>query len=892
MRRAFLFLSLLTSVILSAFPAETTLFMHGSQAIPGDTAQLTLSLTSVDAITSFEADLALVDGMTVVAVSMESPGFSTDHVVRTRLTSGQTIHIGCWSPTNAVLGKRITLSIAVSENIKKGKYSLSLTEVLLVTPDGACMSFAGNTAIIEINDDGHSDKSASFFLDAPLSQAWYLRNADTDLFMHLNSITQKITLEKSVINSTRQQFFLEPAYELEEGSFYLRNIDGFYLCCSPDGSSNDISVSNQPNTMSAFILTETGDRTYSLILAGSTKRLAASGTTAGQELCISQSSSRSQWQLFKAEASHTSYLKRLYTTSAQCEGLTQGQADFELRSLRHFLCFAMDEGMDDKEAAASIDRLGEAVTKARSAYASGDTTVVETQWLAAEKLTAERVITVVDANGKTHFLSLTDGNIGLSDMFYIITPEASASILQDIFYNPYIDGYAIRLSGPDTNNSGTYLTVDALTAVLADTVITTLTETLSMWTVLSLPQAVERYLTLSGKSGTNVNWVFDLATGTLTFKGLLRTNSYVKPESRPWHIYRHLIRHVVFSGEINLLGSYLLADCTNIEDITFITDTTPVPGNKTFDGIPEGIDIYAPNPDLFEGYLPECKTHFLVRMQEIYIYDGSYQTPVIEGPYEASVVDGELQKDAGTYTSVFTIAISIDGKTYNYTSPYTYTIQPAPLTISTHDYTRTYGSKNPSFLITVNGLKGEDTEKSVFVSKPIATCEADEMSPVGTYPILLSGIELSSDNYEVSYQHAVLIVQKKRLYVYANDTTRYEGEANPPFTYTCEGFVNGDDDSVLTEKPVLSCDADSTSPPGKYPIIVSGGAAHDYSISTVMGILTVLEVSDVKAVRQDEEGRQTIIYNIQGQRISTIGLSEYFLAPGIYLINGKKIIIK
>lgn len=810
MKRALLLTILMASALQYAFAAETTLILHGSQAAPGDTTQLTLSLTGTEEISAFEANIMLGRSMTIIAATIDSTGTPSDHIVRaSQQPSARTAHIGCWSPTNAALKSRIVLLVEVSSNIRKGNYSLLLSDVLLVTTDGVSLSSPDLTAMIEINNDGHSDKFAEFFPNAPMSQAWYLRNTSTDLYLHLSDITSKVTLEKPDVSNSQQQFFVEPAYGSEEGLYYLRNVDGSYLCFLPNASSYDISIARQPTPSSTFALTETGDRTYALTIAGSTARLAASGSTAGQELQILTGGTRSQWQLLKAEASHISYLERLCLTSAQCTGLTQGRADFDLRLLRHSLRIAMDDGMDDQEAAAAIDRLGEAVKRALKAYAEGDTSVVETQWLAAEKITsAAKVITTTDAGGKTLFLSITDGKPALTDLFTVITPDKSASLLQDAFYNPTLDAYAIRLSGPDANNSGTYLTTDATTAALTDTTVTTLTERLGQWTVLSEQQAMQRYLTFSGKSGSSVNWDFDMATGTLTFKGVMRTNSYVKPESRPWHLYRHLVRHAVFAGEIRLLGAYLLAGCTNIEDMTFIADTPPVPGEQTFDGIPEGIVIYAPLPEAFEGYLSHCHTHPLLQVQEKYLYDGTRQTPVVEGPYATTVVNGELQTDAGTYTSSLTIAISIGSATHEYTRAFPYTILPAPMTI------------------------------------------------------------------------------------YADHATRSAGEANPPFTYTCKGFVDGDDESVLTAKPVLTCEADSQSPPGEYPIHISGGEAHNYDITHVTGTLTVTDAAGVKPAANDGHGTHYTVRDLQGRPVATDKATAKNLPRGIYIENRKKFILK
>ena len=118
------------------------------------------------------------------------------------------------------------------------------------------------------------------------------------------------------------------------------------------------------------------------------------------------------------------------------------------------------------------------------------------------------------------------------------------------------------------------------------------------------------------------------------------------------------------------------------------------------------------------------------------------------------------------------------------------------------------------------------------------------------------------------------------------------GEVNPPFTYTCVGLVDGEDESVLIEKPILSCEADSTSAPGKYPIIVSGGSALNYTTTYANGILTIMERTGITVTYQDKNNHQNIIYNLQGQRIKATGPSEKFLPPGVYIINGKKIKVK
>ena len=72
------------------------------------------------------------------------------------------------------------------------------------------------------------------------------------------------------------------------------------------------------------------------------------------------------------------------------------------------------------------------------------------------------------------------------------------------------------------------------------------------------------------------------------------------------------------------------------------------------------------------------------------------------------------------------------------------------------------------------------------------------------------------------------------------DTVRIRyGETVPELGYTMEGFVFGEDASVLESLPALSCTAGSHPDAGTYPIEVSGGEAANYEFVYVPGLLIV-----------------------------------------------------
>jgi len=82
-------------------------------------------------------------------------------------------------------------------------------------------------------------------------------------------------------------------------------------------------------------------------------------------------------------------------------------------------------------------------------------------------------------------------------------------------------------------------------------------------------------------------------------------------------------------------------------------------------------------------------------------------------------------------------------------------------------------------------------------------------------------------------------ITPRELTVTADDQSREECADNPVFTFTYEGFAEGEDAAVLTEEPVASCIADAGSPDGTYEITVSGGSGTNYVLSHVSGTLTV-----------------------------------------------------
>ncbi len=86
---------------------------------------------------------------------------------------------------------------------------------------------------------------------------------------------------------------------------------------------------------------------------------------------------------------------------------------------------------------------------------------------------------------------------------------------------------------------------------------------------------------------------------------------------------------------------------------------------------------------------------------------------------------------------------------------------------------------------------------------------------------------------------ATLEVQKAPLAIKAENIEKTYGPAMPSLRVSYEGFVNGDSPRSLPGLLLVNTSATSSSPPGAYPIFVSGVSSSNYNIAFFSGTLTI-----------------------------------------------------
>ncbi|UTN03278.1 cadherin-like beta sandwich domain-containing protein [Flavobacterium bizetiae] len=214
---------------------------------------------------------------------------------------------------------------------------------------------------------------------------------------------------------------------------------------------------------------------------------------------------------------------------------------------------------------------------------------------------------------------------------------------------------------------------------------------------------------------------------------------------------------------------------------------------------------------------------------------------------------GATTADATSPVGIYPITISgatSSNYTIGYTAGATLSITPANLAIKADDKTKIYGEANPTFTFTYTGFVNGDIEADL-TTLPVGTTTADVTSPVGIYPITISGA--TSSNYTIGYTAgATLSITPANLAIKADDKTKIYGEANPPFTFTYTGFVNGDTVNSLTTPPVGATTADVTSPVGIYPITISGATSSNYTIGYTAGSTLSITPANL-AIKADDK---------------------------------------
>ena len=212
-------------------------------------------------------------------------------------------------------------------------------------------------------------------------------------------------------------------------------------------------------------------------------------------------------------------------------------------------------------------------------------------------------------------------------------------------------------------------------------------------------------------------------------------------------------------------------------------------------------------------------------------------------PVSVSIPSGMTVTSVKDTVTGATVAFTFSGGTLVYQvadDPIEVLLTPAASTTSQQTITfpaiasRAYGS--PSFTVSATSSLGSSYPVTIAVQSGPATISGNTVMLTGVGTVVLKASQAGDTQHSAATATQSFQVTPVPLTVTANNAARAYGAANPVFSGTVVGAVNGD---TFTE--TFSTMATASSNPGTYPIVpaATGTGLADYTVTAVNGTLTV-----------------------------------------------------
>ncbi|MEO6151186.1 MAG: MBG domain-containing protein [Mucilaginibacter sp.] len=258
-------------------------------------------------------------------------------------------------------------------------------------------------------------------------------------------------------------------------------------------------------------------------------------------------------------------------------------------------------------------------------------------------------------------------------------------------------------------------------------------------------------------------------------------------------------------------------------------------GTITFTAVQVGNDAYnAASPAKIT--ITVNKAPLIARIGDVYAMQGNAM------PQFSYTATGLVNDDKVIDNMYITTTATKDSPPGNYpitgwslSNKYEVTVKPGRVTMLSPEFVnapvnKTYG--DPDFYVFGNNAPGV----TIYNSSVLTTVK-------GKTRITAAGEANLFVSYQTNTITKITVVKKATLTITANNSTKVAGSPNPVLGVSYNGFVYADNKNSLTTQPTVTTTATLSSPPGTYPIIVSGAVSGNYQFSYVAGTLTVTNSS-------------------------------------------------
>ena len=161
-------------------------------------------------------------------------------------------------------------------------------------------------------------------------------------------------------------------------------------------------------------------------------------------------------------------------------------------------------------------------------------------------------------------------------------------------------------------------------------------------------------------------------------------------------------------------------------------------------------------------------------------------------------ISGSSAINVGTYTATASIT-NINYVIAESSKTATFTITARALTITANNHEIIYGSAPATNGYIISGMIDGETPETANIGGTVKlTTNYTQYGNVGEYDIIVDISGLSAPNYSFTAKNGKLTVTKKELTVIAKDNSITYGEEPSANGYTINGFVNNENESVIT----------------------------------------------------------------------------------------------
>ena len=198
------------------------------------------------------------------------------------------------------------------------------------------------------------------------------------------------------------------------------------------------------------------------------------------------------------------------------------------------------------------------------------------------------------------------------------------------------------------------------------------------------------------------------------------------------------------------------------------------------------------------------------------------------------------------------------------------TVNKKELTVAANSNQIIYGDAPSTKGYTISGfIEGETFESANINGTAKLTTNYTQFKDVGKYDIFVDISELSSPNYSFKKENGILTVDKKELTVTAEPHQITYGDEPSANGYTISGFVNNENESVITglDKITYIIDYTHLQNVGQFSITpkVDELTAANYSFKANSGVLTVnaldIQLSGIIECEYDDVNKSPLVFN-------------------------------